>query len=117
MAAAVVLDSQEGTRRKAKNLVDDAATRLRAARFEADGLVVEGDVSDALLDMAADWGADLIVLGSHGRRGLDRLLLGSVSEVVLRHTTCSVLIVRPPAAGADAAKRPGAGAAEYGDTR
>ncbi|HTZ49653.1 MAG TPA: universal stress protein, partial [Verrucomicrobiae bacterium] len=41
-----------------------------------------------------DWKADLIVMGSHGRRGFDRLILGSVSESVALHATCSVELVR-----------------------
>ncbi len=47
-----------------------------------------------ILDEAARWGADLIVLGSHGRRGVDRFLLGSVSESVAMHATCSVELIR-----------------------
>ena len=43
--------------------------------------------------MAAAWPADDIVMGSHGRRGMNRLLLGSVSEGVVRHATCSVQVV------------------------
>jgi nucleotide-binding universal stress UspA family protein len=44
---------------------------------------------------AAEWGADLIVAGSHGRRGASRFLLGSVSEPVAFHAKCSVEIIRP----------------------
>lgn len=47
-----------------------------------------------ILDEAAGWGADLIVLGSHGRHGLDRFLLGSVSEAVAMHAKCSVEVIR-----------------------
>lgn len=47
-----------------------------------------------ILNEAAQWGADLIVLGSHGHRGIDRLLLGSVSEAVAMHAACSVEIIR-----------------------
>jgi nucleotide-binding universal stress UspA family protein len=50
-----------------------------------------------IVDRAAEWHADLIVLGSHGRHGLDRFLIGSVSEYVARHAPCSVEIVRMPA--------------------
>jgi len=57
-----------------------------------------GDPRIAILDAAASWQSDLIVLGSHGRSGLDRLLLGSVSEAVAAHATCSVQIVRSPIA-------------------
>jgi nucleotide-binding universal stress UspA family protein len=47
-----------------------------------------------ILDEAAQWGADLIVLGSHGHRGVDRFLLGSVSETVAMHAHCSVDVIR-----------------------
>jgi nucleotide-binding universal stress UspA family protein len=47
-----------------------------------------------ILDEATRWGADLIVMGSHGRRGLDRFLLGSVSEAVATHAKCSVEVIR-----------------------
>jgi nucleotide-binding universal stress UspA family protein len=47
-----------------------------------------------ILDEAVEWGADLIVLGSHGHRGLDRFLLGSVAESVAMHAYCSVEVIR-----------------------
>lgn len=53
-----------------------------------------GEPRTAILDAAKTWGADLIVLGSHGRRGLDRFLLGSVSEAVATHAHCSVEVIR-----------------------
>jgi nucleotide-binding universal stress UspA family protein len=46
------------------------------------------------LSEAAEWEADLIVVGSHGRRGVNRFLLGSVSEAVALHANCSVEIIR-----------------------
>ena len=57
----------------------------------------EGDARKEILDCAAGWHPDVIVLGSHGRSGLDRFLLGSVSENVMRHATCSVEVVRAAA--------------------
>jgi nucleotide-binding universal stress UspA family protein len=51
-------------------------------------------VPDAIVEEARRWGADLIVVGTHGRRGLDRLLLGSVAEGVARTSPVSVLLVR-----------------------
>ncbi len=54
----------------------------------------EGDARDGILDLARISGADLVVVGSHGRRGLRRLLLGSVAEAVVRHAPCSVLVTR-----------------------
>ena len=56
--------------------------------------VLEGFVVDKILEAASDWSADLVVLGSHGRRGLTRFLLGSVSESVASHASSSVRIVR-----------------------
>src|SRR5579883_1346341 len=50
--------------------------------------------AERILDEAAQWGADLIFVGSHGRHGLDRFLLGSVSEAVATHAKCSVEVVR-----------------------
>ena len=56
--------------------------------------IVKGHPRHAILDVAESWGADLIVVGSHGYRGLTKLLLGSVSQAVASHAKCSVQIVR-----------------------
>jgi nucleotide-binding universal stress UspA family protein len=53
-----------------------------------------GEPRGVILDTADSWQADMIVLGSHGRRGMDRLLLGSVSEAVAVHAHCSVEVIR-----------------------
>ena len=53
-----------------------------------------GDPRSILLDEAKSWGADLLVVGSHGLHGLDRVLLGSVSEAVAMHAHCSVEVIR-----------------------
>jgi nucleotide-binding universal stress UspA family protein len=47
-----------------------------------------------IMDEAEKWGADLIVVGSHGHRGIERFLLGSVSEGVALHAKCSVEVIR-----------------------
>lgn len=75
------------------------AARL-VARGRRDGieirfLVWEGEAAAGILEAAAAEGADMIVIGSHGRGSLGRLLLGSVSEHVVRHATVPVLVVRP----------------------
>jgi nucleotide-binding universal stress UspA family protein len=54
-----------------------------------------GKPADELITFAADWEADLVVLGSHGHSGLKNLLLGSVSHAVASHAPCSVLVVKP----------------------
>jgi nucleotide-binding universal stress UspA family protein len=81
---------------EAKALAAKAAGALRSAGVNVTTAVVQGDPKSIILDNAKTWGADLIVLGSHGRKGLERFLVGSVSEAVLRHAHCSVEIVRLP---------------------
>ncbi len=83
--------------KKAEVLVAWAADVLRPAGFKVTTLVEEGDPVTKIINSAAAWKADLIVLGSHGLRGFQRLLLGSVSEGVARHAPCTVEIVRVPA--------------------
>ena len=58
--------------------------------------LAEGDAAPAILRAAKDVGADLIVMGTHGRTGLGRLLMGSVAEQVVRKATCPVLTVKCP---------------------
>lgn len=83
----------------AHDLVERIAQQFRSADFKAVTAVEAGDVRECILDAAAEWHADLIVLGSHGLRGIQRFLLGSVAEFVARHAKCSVQIIRTPAAG------------------
>lgn len=78
----------------AKALVAKTADALRSVGVSVTTAVEQGDAQSTVIDNAEAWGADLIVLGSHGRKGLERFLDGSVSEWVLRHTHCSVEIVR-----------------------
>jgi nucleotide-binding universal stress UspA family protein len=87
----------EEQRQAAKELVTEASDVLRTARWKVSTSVEEGDPKSVILDLAEEWNPDLIVVGSHGRKGLDRFLLGSVSEAVARHARCSVEIVRIPA--------------------
>lgn len=56
--------------------------------------VVSGSPSDEIVKAAKEWPADLIVIGSHGRGGVQRALLGSVAEGVMRHAPCPVLAIR-----------------------
>ena len=80
----------------ARELVHRTAADLRAAGFKAETMVGVGDIREGIIDSAADFHADLIVVGSHGQRGIQRFLLGGVSEFVARHAQCSVEIVRAP---------------------
>ena len=85
----------EQWRKEGDALVSRTVKRLEAAGFEAIAEVEEGAAKDKILDWAKQWTPDLILMGSHSKRGLDRFLLGSVSEAVSRHAPCSVEIVRP----------------------
>lgn len=80
--------------KQAQQTVDRAAATLKTAGFNAKVRVVEAETRTGILDTASEWHADLIVLGSHGRKGLQRFMLGSVAESVARNAYCSVLIVR-----------------------
>ena len=81
---------------QARAVVDRVAKTLSSAGFGVATSVAKGDPRSIILENAAEWNADMIVLGSHGRTGLERFFLGSVSEAVARHAPCSVLIVRIP---------------------
>ena len=58
--------------------------------------VIEGDAGSRIASFAAETHADLIVMPSHGYHGVKRFLLGSVTEIVLRHAPCEVLVLRRP---------------------
>jgi nucleotide-binding universal stress UspA family protein len=80
--------------KEAEKLLQRAAQTLLGAGFQVDTEIAKGDVRERILDVAQNWHADMIVLGSHGRGGVGRFLLGSVAESVARHAPCSVEIVR-----------------------
>jgi nucleotide-binding universal stress UspA family protein len=65
-----------------EQLVAELSKRFEAAGFKTSSKVEDGDARELILEYAKNWHPDLILLGSHGRRGLDRFLLGSVSEAV-----------------------------------
>ncbi|MNY69224.1 putative universal stress protein [compost metagenome] len=55
-----------------------------------------GEAASAILDLAEAEKSDLVVVGSHGKSGIQRFLLGSVSEQVVRYAPCSTLVIKPP---------------------
>jgi nucleotide-binding universal stress UspA family protein len=81
---------------RAQQAVRSAEGILCAAGVEATSTIAVPSATpkELILSEAAEWGADLIVVGSHGRRGINRFLLGSVSEAVALHANCSVEIIR-----------------------
>ena len=74
--------------------LEEAAEKLEGAGVKVDTYAREGDAADAILDVAEETKADLIVVGNKGMTGTKRFLLGSVPNKVSHHAPCSVLIIR-----------------------
>jgi len=82
---------------QARAIIVKAAARVRESQgdqLRVSTEIIRGHPKHAIIDEAESWGADLILMGSHGYRGLTRLWLGSVSQAVASHAKCSVGIVR-----------------------
>ena len=88
--AAGPADSRDTLTTKAQSIVQ----RAKAAGADATFLVWEGEPGEAIVAAAESENADMIVVGSHGRSGVSRFLIGSVSDYVVRHAHCPVLVVR-----------------------
>jgi len=82
---------------RVEEVISNAEDRLREAGFPTEGRVLEGDPGEELVRASREERADLLVVGSHGRTGLARMLLGSVSSRVVMDAPCSVLVVKGPA--------------------
>lgn len=80
--------------RKAKGYTAAVRNQAAAAGVPVETFVGEAEADAAILNLAREQGADMIVVGSHGRTGLRRLLMGSVTEKVIGSATCPVLVVR-----------------------
>jgi nucleotide-binding universal stress UspA family protein len=84
----------DGLKKPAHELVEGVGSELRRSGFQVSTAVDVGDTREIIIDSAAEWNADLIMVGCHAHRGIRRFLLGSVAEFVARHAKCSVEIVR-----------------------
>lgn len=96
--AAVAAEAQQELVDGAHALVKKAEAKL-VGTFGADKVtseVREGHIKDQILEVAILWPADLIVVGSHGRKGFTKFLLGSVSEAIISQAPCSVEVVKLP---------------------
>ena len=97
---AVIVQKLVGEReRQARRIAESGAAELRRAGLTAEARVGSGDARFVLVDAAGHDDADLIVVGTHGRTGVKRLLLGSIATYVVAHAPCSVLVVRRLAGG------------------
>jgi nucleotide-binding universal stress UspA family protein len=81
-----------------EDVVSRDVTALHAAGVHVESRVLQGDPRDTLVEEARRLGANLLVVGSHGRTGFDKLVMGSVSSHVMAHAPCSVLLVKLKAA-------------------
>ena len=61
--------------------------------YEVETFIEEGKPSERVLKIAEEWGADLIACGTHGRKGFEHLLMGSVAEKIVRHSTIPLLVI------------------------
>ena len=89
----------EATRELARDIIEQARKTAQASGLEPEiqspEIVTAGyHVADTIAELARDWKADLLVVGTHGRRGVSRLLIGSVAERVVRLAPCPLLLVR-----------------------
>lgn len=89
----------ESLRQEGKRVLETSLQTARAAGVEAESVLIEGKepmdrAATIVAQEAKNWDADLIVLGTHGRRGFDRLVLGSVAEALVRIASTPVLLVR-----------------------
>jgi nucleotide-binding universal stress UspA family protein len=110
--AEVYCDEVQPTmRRDGERLVAETRALIESRGVRAEPALVEvvaGRLVDLVIEEAGRWGADLVVIGSHGRRGLERLFMGSDAEAIVRTSPVPVLVVREGCA----AQREGVGTAE-----
>lgn len=99
-AAALKIVFVDGVEEISRQIIEVAVAKARNAGLHPEsGLLVKlptEEIGDVILQEAGSWTADLIVIGTHGRRGLAHVLLGSVAERVIRAATTPVLVVRRP---------------------
>jgi nucleotide-binding universal stress UspA family protein len=83
--------TDELLRKTAQEYLDKSKKHLEDENIET--VVKDGDLGNSILDVAAEMNADIIVMGSHGRSGLDKILMGSVAEKVLHHSSIPLFII------------------------
>lgn len=80
---------------KHRAILEELKTEAEASGLKVKTFIKEGDPSSKILEVAKARNAGMIFMGSHGRTGLKRLLMGSVTEKVVGHSNCPVMVVRP----------------------
>jgi nucleotide-binding universal stress UspA family protein len=87
-------DVELPTVEESRAAADSIAARFRGMGYSAEGFAAKGDPETAILEHAKQWGADLVVVGWHDRSRLEKFLVGSVSESIVKHAPCSVLVLK-----------------------
>ena len=100
-----VTDVQQAADASAANVASTAAGLLQSRGLTADAVSFEGEPQSLIAEYAKTWGADLIVVGACDRSRIERVLVGSVSQSVVKHSCCSVLVVKAGSTEADAQRR------------
>jgi nucleotide-binding universal stress UspA family protein len=89
------VDVSEQLQQSAERELPKLATREECAGLAVEELIVHGEAAAEIVRVAREREVDLIVISSHGRTGLGRMLFGSTAESVVRHAHCPVLVVKP----------------------
>jgi nucleotide-binding universal stress UspA family protein len=92
---------QEVLEEAGRRIVDESVETVRAAGVACEGSLgntLQGRICELVVEEAREWKADVIVIGTHGRRGVSRFMLGSDAEQILRLAPVPVLLVREPLA-------------------
>ena len=91
-------EMEKTAREHAEKVLSETCERLEGIckNLTVTSDVLFGSPESRIVETAEEWGSDLIVVGSHGYSRWERLLLGSVSQSVVHHAPCSVMVVRPP---------------------
>jgi nucleotide-binding universal stress UspA family protein len=94
--ASLLVDSKTASRisDEARAALEAEVARVRGRGVDVDGLLRQGDARDLIPQLATMEGAGLVVVGSHGRRGLARALIGSVAESLVRSSSVPVAVIR-----------------------
>jgi nucleotide-binding universal stress UspA family protein len=91
---AFYLELEKTTRRQAQSSLDALVDKVKRAKIKVTGLLLRGVAHDQIVRAAKNRRADMVVIGTHGRTGLSRLLMGSVAGRVIAEAFCPVLTVR-----------------------
>lgn len=86
---------ERSLREQGRKTLREQKDKAVAAGIEAKAVLVEGTVHDEILKAALEGETDLIIMGTHGRTGLNRFLLGNVADFISKRAHCPVLLVRP----------------------